>query len=415
MLNYHTNPEIVGAGWNARGDVLMVACASENKIETFDAGRSLDRETGRRQRPASKLQRMANACTAIELNPGDAAEWEHFTRLLQPSLSDAPNAERDLLLAAAKLGEMALFQPPDRTPVRHATVQQTWQGQPLPAAVQVLECCALSQWEAVLKLCAQKTQNNAELAWFQLAQAEALHQLGRKTEAETSWLQSWQTLRRDCVSEAEQAVPATADPVTASHPSLAPWSAITLDSDWTGGEQNNLSALPLLLKQPGYEFATGEFIQMAGKSLRSTSQHLFPRITDWIPLGKPARRTAFLIAAACYSPHGMPREATAPGTCVGSLYLRRENGSAVRIPLIYGTNVWDWWVPSSDPVPAPSEDLVAWRGSNPKAQKVDHSLALYRLEWKAGEDEAAVTDFSVTSTLRKPAPMVLAAEVVPVP
>ena len=415
MLNYHTNPEIVGAGWNARGDILMVACSSENKIETFDAGRSLDRETGRKQSPAFKFQRLANACTAIERNPGEAAEWEIFGRLLQPTLSDAPNAERDLLLAAAKLGEMALFQPPDKTPVIHAKVQQTWQGQPLPAAVQVLQCCALNQWDAALALCTQKTENDAETAWFRLAQAEALHQLGRKTEAETSWMQSWRALRSDWVSEAEQAEPASSDPVTASHPSLAPWSSVTLDSDWTGGEQNNLSALPLLLKQPGYEFATGAFIQMAGKSLRSTSQHLFPRITDWIPFGKPARRAVFLIAAACYSPQGMPREATPAGTCVGSLYLRRENGSAVRIPLIYGTNVWDWWVPSSDPVPAPPEELVAWRGSNPKAQKMNHSLALYRLEWKAGADDADVTAFSVTSTLRKPAPMVLAAEVVPAP
>lgn len=410
MLNYRTNPELVGAGWNARGDKLMVACQSENRIRTFDAGRSMDREPGAKPHDQSQAHRLADVCQAIERNPGSDIGWSNLKRLLKSAPAASKSTDLDLLLATVEMGEMALFHPSDKTPVRGTKVVKKWEDQALPPAVQILQLCALGQWEAVLEGCKNRKGPVEQMAWYRQVEAEALLSLGRPNEAGKCWLQNWQTQRQAWVSDAEQDEPAM-DPVTASHPSLAPWACVTRDSDWTGGDQNNLSELPLVLKQPGYEFATGSFIQMAGKSLRATSQHMFPRITDWIPLGKPAHKVAFLVSVSCFSPPGALTELQKPGTCVGSIYLRLDNGTATRVPLIYGKNVWDWWVPSNDGL-APPKDLVAWAGSNPRAASVKHSLALCRLEWETGAGEPAATDFSVSSTLRKPAPMLLGAEVV---
>ncbi|MDB6137529.1 MAG: hypothetical protein JWO94_601 [Verrucomicrobiaceae bacterium] len=409
MLNFHTNPEIAGTGWNARGNKLMVACSSENQIRTFDAGRSMDRELGHEPPGPVRRQPLTDAFAAIECDPVDESGWSSLKRLLKPAPAAGKNAEQDLLFAAASLGEMAVFQPSGPSPALPAGPVTIWKGKPVPVALQILECGVLGQWNAALALCEKPQGSPEKMAWLRLARAETLQRLGHDEEAGKGWLESWQAQRSAWVGDAEQTEPLYTDPVTGGHPSLAPWSCVALDDDWAGGEQNNLAALPHnLLPQPGFAFATGSFIQMAGKTLRSTSQHMFPRVTDWMPLGKPARRVAFLVAAACYTPYGAPPETLKTGTCIGSIYLRCENGTAVRVPLLYGVNVWDWWLPITGALP-PLE-RIAWKGSNSKAAKSDHSLALYRLEWNAGAGNAAATDFSVASTMRKPAPMILAAE-----
>ncbi len=409
MLSYRTNPELVGAGWNARGDKLMVACQSENRIRTFDAGRSMDRETGSEPQGDGQPHRLAEVLEAIERLPGCDAGWNSLKRLLAPLPVGATNAELDLLMEAADMGELARFQSKFKATEGGRAVT-TWRQQPLPMSLQVLECCALGQWKEVIRLCQKADAQPESKAWYLLAQAEALQHLGRENEAGQCWLQSWQAQRSAWVSNAEQDEPPR-DPVTASHPSLAPWASVPLDSDWTGGDQNNLAGLPPVLKQPGFEFATGSFIQMAGKSLRATSQHMFPRITDWMPLGKPAHRVAFLISVSCFTPVGAVAEPIRQGTCVGNIFLRRANGTAARIPLIYGSNVWDWWVPTRGGL-KPPKDSVAWTGSNPRASSMGHTLALYRLEWDAGATGPAATDFSISSTIRRAAPMLLAVEVV---
>ncbi len=409
MVTYQTNPELAGAGWNSRGDKLMLACASQGQIVTFDAGRSMDREPGQKRSGPDPDQLLADALRTIERNPGDEAGWAAFKRLIKPAPSTAENADRPLLLATVALGEMGRFQSSATTLAADAKAAQEWQGQALPLPVQVLEHCVLGQWQKVVDLCQKGDQTPERAAWYRLVQAEALMHLGQEEEAGKNWLASWQSQRRAWVGSAEQEEPAPFKK-SAGRPSLTPWDSISIHEDWTGGEQNNLSELPNPLKQPGFEFATGTFIQMAGKNLRVSMQHTFPRITDWISLGKPARRVAFLLSVVCYAPPGSPVEAIPSGTCVGSIFMRRENGTAARIPLIYGINVWDWWAPGATGVPPPSKGAVAWTGSNARAKRMQHNLALYRLDWDAGAG-AVATDFSISSSMRKPAPMLLGVEV----
>ncbi len=412
LINYAMNPDIAAIGWNARGDKLMIASGAENQIKIYDAARSMDREHGIRP-PAAADHRLADACAAIARDPGDGTTWEQFTGLLLASQNEADPAGRDLLVAASRLGEMGLFELPPGSPDESARppVLKSWHGQALPPALLITQHCVWQQWEQAAALCSQHAGSPAGETWLQLAHAEALSRLGQKAKAEEAWLQAWQAQRRAWVSEAELSPPLSKDPVTASHPSLGPWANINPGEDWTGGEKNCLD-LPPIIKQEGFEFAAGPFLQLAGRALRATHEHMFPRITDWIPLGKEARRAAFLVAVSCYSPPNTPKEKTAPGTCVGNLYLRRAGGGAVRVPLLYGRNIWDWWVPSNDQIPPAPPEAVAWQGVNSKARSMHHTLALYRVEWEAGANEAAVTDFSISSTMHRPAPMLMAAEVV---
>ena len=191
---------------------------------------------------------------------------------------------------------------------------------------------------------------------------------------------------------------------------LAPWANIKLTEDWTGGENNNLASLPAVLAQPdGTSFHTGDFVQLAGKGLRLSSGRMLPRSTAWMPLGRPATRASFALAA-CY----IDQDEQLQDTCIGSLFLLRSTGrGAVRIPLIYGRNVWDWWVPSGGHISEAPAAAVAWRGDNPSAQYYQHSLALYRLAWEAGAGQAPVAAVSLVSHLRRPAPLLLAADAQP--
>ena len=112
---------------------------------------------------------------------------------------------------------------------------------------------------------------------------------------------------------------------------------------------------------------------------------MLPRSTGWMPLGSPSSEIHFTVAAADADSDGWRAD-----TCIGSIFLRRENGGAVRIPLIYGRNVWDWW--------------------NPRARYYEHRLALYRIRWAAASDESPIVAISLVSTLRRPAPLLVAAE-----
>ena len=409
LINYGMNPDISAIGWNARGDKLMVACAAEHRIKIYDAARSMDRESGRKHAPADR--RLVDACAAIALNPGDGMAWRDFSGLVKNTEKDRASPGGALLLAAAGLGEKGLFELTENAGNAGPVLEQ-WQGLALPPAVQIMQCGVLKRWDQMATLCIKHAESPGGVAWMRRAHAEALSRLGRKAEAESQWLQAWQAQREEWVSEAERAAPAAVTPIIASHPSLAPWANILPRDDWTGSEKNNLADLRGNVKQPGYEFVTGPFVQLAGRVMRATHEHMFPRMTDWMPLGRPAHRVAFMVAVACYSPPNAPSELTPPGTCVGSLHLRRGSGGAVRIPLLYGRNIWDWWVPSNEAMPPAPPEAVAWTGTNAKARSLKHTLALYRVEWEAAAGDAAVTDFSIDSTMHRPAPMLMAVEVV---
>jgi hypothetical protein len=75
------------------------------------------------------------------------------------------------------------------------------------------------------------------------------------------------------------------------------------------------------------------------------------------------------------------------------------------VPLIYGRNVWDWWVPSGGQVTEAPPERIIWRGENVNAAKSQRTLALYALPWAAAPGEAPATAVALVSHLQRPAPM----------
>ena len=411
VIEYEIPGEIVANGWNADGRRLMVASGSGKLVKIYDASRSLAVGKGEGERPAEPVfsERLTQACAWIEQHPGEEFGWHAFAQAVNDSRGEGANAQADLLLAAADLGVRALFTPAAEA-VKHTALATTWHGVELPSAVQVAEACALKRWEEIPSLCASPHGLYADAAWFALARAEALAALGRRDEAEAANLEAWQALRRHHGGD-DRIAPAAAKGDASAGVDLSPWANITLTDDWTGGSNNNLASLPAAVAQPGGgSFHFGDFIQLAGKKLRvSSGRMLLPRSTGWVPLGRAATRADFALAA-CY----VEEDEQLQDTCIGSLFLLRSTGrGAVRIPLIYGRNVWDWWVPSGGHVTEAPAAAVAWRGDNPNAQHYQHGLALYRLAWEASAGPAPVTAVSLVSHLRRPAPMLMSVEATP--
>jgi len=180
--------------------------------------------------------------------------------------------------------------------------------------------------------------------------------------------------------------------------------------DWTvedtQGNENNVLYDPKNTTKP---FPYGDFVLLAGKTLRLSAGRMLPRSTDWIPLNAPNRHLACVIAACNVME---PKDQT--DTCIGNIFLLRAGGNVVRIPLIFGRNIWRWWVPmlkdADNPLPEAPTEAITWEGRNSRADYFKNSLALYRLDWASKANDEAVVAISISSTMRQPAPLLMSVE-----
>jgi hypothetical protein len=422
MILHKLPPEVIAAGWDPNGRTLLVASRDDRGerkgAKVFDASASLLRE---KHAPAplpmpAPAERFAHVCRLIEEHPGEEFAWRAFAQELRQSRSSSEDTEIDTLLAAAELAMAARFSPlPDSSTPKQGALLESWRGAALPLAVQVAQACALGRWEEALTLCAAQPRSLPGASWFALAQAEAFSRLGRHAEAEASNLAAWQALRRehgasDTATRQVNTVPASPD--GSGGVKLTPWANVPLSEDWTGGENNNLSSLGADRPPEGFSFVPRDFIQLAGRTFRLNPHgRMLARSIGWLPTSRPANRLSFLVGA-CY----VDSSESLQDMCIGSLFLLREGGSgAARVPLLYGRNVWDWWLPAAGGVQQPTPEVMAWAGQNPNAQFRNHSLGLYRVDWESvpSAEKAAqrpIVAISFVSHLRQPAPMLLAAE-----
>ena len=411
VIEHDLQGDIVADGWSADGRRLMLAAGQYALVKIYDASRSLAVEQGTSDAAAEVAldERIRRACAWIEQQPGEEFGWKALAQAVTDSRGEGADAQADLLLAAADLGVRALFTPPGEAP-KHTPLATTWRGVELPCAVRVAQACALGRWEEIPPLCASARGLYGDAAWFALARAEALAALHRPDEAEAANLEAWQALRRHHGGD-DRITPGTAKGGAVGGVELAPWANIKLAEDWTGGANNNLLSVPAELALPaGGSLHFGDFIQLAGAKFRLSGGRMLPRSIGWLPLGRPATHADFALAASY-----VEEDEHLQDTCIGSLFLLRSSGrGAVRIPLIYGRNVWDWWVPSGGHVAAEAPAAaVAWRGDNPSAQFYQHGLALYRLAWEAAAGQGPVAAVSLISNVRRPAPMLMSVEARP--
>lgn len=409
VVAHRLGRDVTAVGWDASGRKLSFAAGPGKQLKIYDASNSFEREpAGTAQRAAvDAAAQLAAVCESIRHNPGEAFGWTALNEIVRSQRGEGDNSAADLLLAAAELGAHARFSP--FTPAAGAAPLRSWQGTPLPHVVQVAQACALAHWKEVLALCDRAGPDPSDGAWLRLARAEALRHLGRRDESEKANLDAWRLLR---IGANDPRVVTDAPPILTPRGStsidLSQFANVKLTDDWTGGKENNLSKLPPALWQPeGFALHTGPFVQLAGKAFRAGERGsgMLPRSTGWMPSPQPASQLSFLLGTTF-----LPAEKL-KDSCPSSLFLlRRGGGGAVRVPLIYGRDVWDWWTPPSGNVsPAPPE-RIAWIGSNAVADKFGRGLALYRFDWKGEEGDEPIIAVSFVSHMRGGAPMLISAE-----
>ena len=405
MVEHRLPAAIVAAGWSGDGARLLLAAAA-GPLKIFDATSALAREQRVPPAPAAPTlaARLRRACAWLEEHPDEADGWRDFAQLVQ----ECGGENAPVLLAAADLGERAVFTRAEDAPLPGQPAATVCHGETLPRTVLVAQACVLGRWEEVVALSTGR-EDCAGAAWLALAKAEALAHLGRPHEAEAANLEAWQALRQQH-GGAESAA-RTGD--RAPGVDLAPWANCKLNEDWAAGENNDFRDLPATVGLPdGVTFHCHDFIQLAGQIFRFSTGHMLPRSTGWMPLAQPGREIHFALAATDTRSVGWRA-----GTCIGSLFLQRADGGAVRIPLIYGRNIWDWWVPSRtsvpEPPPEPPSEALVWQGGNPHAGYYGRHVALFRLRWAAEAGDSPITAVSLVSSLRRPVPLLMAAEAKP--
>jgi serine/threonine protein kinase/WD40 repeat protein/class 3 adenylate cyclase len=412
---HELQPEVVAAGWSADGRTLAVASGPGKALATYDATVSLRREKGV---PLPSLQRLNHipqvtesglrqACVWAQRNPEEEFGWKALVKELSRSASREDMAAQMITDAAqmAATGQFAPLIPQGKD----ATIVATWKDVPLPIVVQVAQACLLESWKEVVQLCLYIDERDSAAAWLSLAKAEALMRLGRRDEAEAANFKAWSMLLEHEAGRTSKVPSVTETNLPGATVSLSGWANIKPHEDWTFGENNNLLGMPRAIEQPeGFSFHTGDFIQLAGKGFRLSRSRMLPRLAGWIPFNNPGS-DVWLLHAASYTQGNEYLQ----DTCIGSIFLLRQSGDrAVRIPLIYGRNVWDWWVPSAGQVGEPPRSSVAWTGQNPHATWKEKTLALYRTQWTANEGESPVIAAGIVTNMGLPAPMLLGIEVV---
>ncbi len=392
VVEHQLPSEVVAASWSPDGQHLMLASTGSHTMRIYSIVHPSKREA---KADAESL------LAAINKHPEAEAGWAALAQALDKE------GKGSVLKAAANLGVQARFAPlPDSglTGLTGASPIKTWREAELPRAVLVAQACALEQWDEVVTLCSDNGKTTAS-SWLALARAEALAHLGRKKESEAANLEAWQALRRE-----HGCKPAAAPPPAGGLPriNLDPFSTARPQDDWTvedtRGNENNYFYNP-----NEQSFPYGDFVLLAGKTLRLSAGRMLPRSTGWIPLNAASRRISTVIAACNVM---NPKAHT--GTCIGSIFLLRANGQVVRIPLIFGRNIWRWWVPKIndkvDPLPEAPQEAIAWPGTNPRADYFQNTLALYYLKWSSEPNAEPVVAISISSTMRQPAPLLMSVE-----
>src|SRR5262249_55670068 len=149
-------------------------------------------------------------------------------------------------------------------------------------------------------------------------------QLHRKEESESANLAAWQAWR----AHHEARDPAEPPGLTGTGSSSVDLAALATArplEDWVpedeqGADNNHFVGLHSF-SNGGIDFHCGEFILLAGKTLRLSAGKMLPRSTGWIPLNSASRRVACIVAAC-----NVFKPAAHSDTCCGSIFLLRKNG-----------------------------------------------------------------------------------------
>jgi hypothetical protein len=194
--------------------------------------------------------------------------------------------------------------------------------------------------------------------------------------------------------------------------SLKPWLNAAL-ADSLGGRidtnRKDLRELPAGVHVfGGVPFNIEGRLQLAGRKGVATVPPYPARVRN-IELGGKCNRIHLLQGADGITPE-------MSGTTIARLIVHYADGSQVRIPIVAGTHLQNWWGPIYQTAAGPEARLpsapaseLAWTGGNPwlKQEQPEFSLRLYKSTFDNPRPELEITGLDYLSALSDAAPFIV--------
>jgi hypothetical protein len=156
--------------------------------------------------------------------------------------------------------------------------------------------------------------------------------------------------------------------------------------DGPGGGGNDLARLPRGVQRMGETFFR------VGEKLIHLRGRLAPGMPDSVTgISVGARATKLHFA------HGVQWGVPA-GTEVGAYNVHYADGSSVRIPVVYGRDVVNWWAFAQALPELPTNARIAWSGSNDAIEMDGWKVFLFAVTWINPHPDRIITTIDATST-----------------
>jgi hypothetical protein len=88
---------------------------------------------------------------------------------------------------------------------------------------------------------------------------------------------------------------------------------------------------------------------------------------------------------------------SAEDTTVGEYTVYWDDGKSVKIPIVWGMDVLDWWY--KEDTPKPTRAKVAWEGENEFAKSRGYKIRLYVMTWENTRPDTEVASIDFSSTM----------------
>lgn len=166
----------------------------------------------------------------------------------------------------------------------------------------------------------------------------------------------------------------------------------------TASGESDLSWLPKGLQSfAGTDFDVRGIVQLAGKSLMNPR---YPQSIKGIRVNRKCTYLNFLHATGWNVPEG---------TRIGHYRVVYAGGDEREIPITYGLDVRDWYMPSgAAPGPDPKNSVTAWMGKSPATQAQGVSLRLFKTAWENPLASTRIETLDYVSAMTNCAPFLIA-------
>jgi hypothetical protein len=163
-------------------------------------------------------------------------------------------------------------------------------------------------------------------------------------------------------------------------------------------QQNHLGAMPRGVQRLGtVDFDVRGVIQLGSTRLAGEGGDLPKEVKD-VRVGQKCRHIHFL--------HGTQWR-VADGTRIGSYMLHYAGGTRAELPIVYGQQVRDWWTSGTEESDAKFA-RVAWKGSNPAAERQKMSLRVFESACPNPHPDQLVQSVDFVSAMTDSAPFLIA-------